>query len=353
MSPIPRPGAREVVVRVAACGVNFPDPLIIEDRYQFKPPRPVLAGRRGGRRIVSSAARSPGLRVGHRVLASAGSGGMAERSRSLRRASCRFPTPCRSTRRPSLLFTYGTTYHALKDRAHLQARREPAGARRGRRRRLGGGRTRQGDGRARHRGRLDAGESRFGDEPGRRSWGIVYPSGPFDKDGGQDARRSLQVRLRRSGADVIYDGVGGDYSEAALRAIAWEGRFLVVGFPAGIPRMPLNLPLLKGCDIARRVLGRFRAPLPRANAANNAELIALYGAGKIRPRIFARFPLARAGEAIALARRARRARQGRRDDPVTAPALTSLQAAEKTTYCAEVCSASACNSPPMRPLSAP
>jgi len=98
---------------------------------------------------------------------------------------------------------------------------------------------------------------------------------------------------------VIYDPVGGDYSEAALRAIAWEGRFLVIGFPAGIPRLPLNLALLKSCQIVGVFWGAFTQRDPKANAANNRELIELYGKGAIKPEISERFPLAKAGEAIA------------------------------------------------------
>ena len=102
-----------------------------------------------------------------------------------------------------------------------------------------------------------------------------------------------------NGADVIYDPVGGDYSEAALRAIAWEGRLLVVGFPAGIARLPLNLTLLKSCQIVGVFWGGFARRDPKANAANIAEVMQLYAKGAIKPRISERFPLARAGDAIA------------------------------------------------------
>ncbi len=295
----PAPRAREVVVRVAACGVNFPDSLIIEDKYQFKPPRPFSPGGEVSGVIESLGAEVAGLSVGQRVLASSGWGGMAERVAVAAARVMPIPDSMPFDEAAALLFTYGTSYHALKDRAHLQRRREPSRARRGRRRRLGGGRTRQGDGRARHRRRLDAGKGRCGDELGRR-FGRRLPAGPFDKDGAKKLADLFKSACGEGGADVVYDSVGGDYSEAALRAIAWRGRFLVVGFPAGIARIPLNLALLKGCDIVGVYWGDFARRDPAANAANNAELIALYGAGKIRPRISVRFPLARAAEAIAL-----------------------------------------------------
>jgi len=130
---------------------------------------------------------------------------------------------------------------------------------------------------------------------------IVYPREPSDP-------KALAALFKQAcgaaGADVIYDPVGGDYAEAALRAIAWGGRYLVVGFPAGIPRIPLNLPLLKACDIRGVIWGAFVARHPERNAANLAELVALYERGAIHPLVSERFPLERGGEAIArLARR--------------------------------------------------
>jgi NADPH:quinone reductase-like Zn-dependent oxidoreductase len=102
-----------------------------------------------------------------------------------------------------------------------------------------------------------------------------------------------------AGADVIFDPVGGDYTEAALRSIAWEGRFLVVGFPAGIARLPLNLTLLKSCDVCGVFWGAFAARDPKANAAHVATLFRLWDEGKIAPRVSATYPLERGGEAIA------------------------------------------------------
>src|SRR6185503_12202512 len=129
--------------------------------------------------------------------------------------------------------------------------------------------------------------------------GVVYPRGPFDKEGARALADIFKKACGDNGADVIYDPVGGDYSEAALRAIAWEGRHLVVGFPAGIPRLPLNLTLLKSCQVVGVFWGAFARRDPAANAANIAELMRLYAKGAIRPVVSERYPLARAGEAIA------------------------------------------------------
>jgi len=129
--------------------------------------------------------------------------------------------------------------------------------------------------------------------------GVVYPTGPFDKAGAKALADLFKKACGENGADVIYDPVGGDYSEAALRSIAWEGRLLVVGFPAGIPKLPLNLTLLKSCQVVGVFWGAFSRRDPKANAANIAELMALYAKGAIKPVVSERFPLSRAGEAIA------------------------------------------------------
>ena len=129
--------------------------------------------------------------------------------------------------------------------------------------------------------------------------GVVYPAGPFDKAGSKALADLFKKACGETGADVIYDPVGGDYSEAALRAIGWEGRFLVVGFPAGIPKLPLNLTLLKSCQVVGVFWGEFTRRDPAGNAANIRALMQLYANGAIRPLVSERYPLAQAGEAIA------------------------------------------------------
>jgi NADPH:quinone reductase-like Zn-dependent oxidoreductase len=131
---------------------------------------------------------------------------------------------------------------------------------------------------------------------------IVYPSGPFDRDGQKALAGVFKEAVGPAGADVILDPVGGDYSEAALRSIAWEGRFLVVGFPAGIAKLPLNLTLLKSCDVRGVFWGGFLARDPKRNAAHVEQLFRWWDEGKIVPRISATYPLERAGEAIAALR---------------------------------------------------
>ncbi len=126
---------------------------------------------------------------------------------------------------------------------------------------------------------------------------MVYPRGPFDREG-QKALSALFKGACPDGADAVFDPVGGDYAEAALRTLRWEGRLLVVGFPAGIPRMPLNLVLLKGCQVVGVAWGAVTRNDPAGFARTASELMDLHRRGLVRPRISERFPLARAGEAI-------------------------------------------------------
>ncbi|HEU4876612.1 MAG TPA: NADPH:quinone oxidoreductase family protein, partial [Sphingomicrobium sp.] len=128
---------------------------------------------------------------------------------------------------------------------------------------------------------------------------IVYPRGPFDKDSSKALAEQFKAAVGPRGADVIYDPVGGDYAEPALRSIAWEGRYLVVGFPAGIPRLPLNLTLLKSCDVCGVFWGAFAARDPQANTKHVETLFRLWDEGAIGPRVSATYPLERGGEAIA------------------------------------------------------
>ena len=128
---------------------------------------------------------------------------------------------------------------------------------------------------------------------------VIYPRAPFDKDTSKQLANDFKAAVGPNGADIVYDIVGGDYSEPALRSIAWEGRFLVIGFPAGIAKMPLNLTLLKSCDIRGVFWGAFTAREPKKNAENIAQLFEWLKDGRIKPLVSETFPLERGGEAIA------------------------------------------------------
>jgi NADPH2:quinone reductase len=294
----PQPKAGEVLIKVAACGVNYPDALIIEDRYQFKPERPFSPGGEIAGVIAAVGSDVTTLKPGQRVLASVGWGGMAEEVAVAATRCVAIPQSMPFDEAAAFLMTYGTSYHALKDRARIQPGETllVLGAAGG----VGSAAVELGKAMG---ARVIAAASSQEKVDMAKIWGadegLIYPSGPFDKDGQKALAELFKSACGKGGANVIYDGIGGDYAEASLRAIAWEGRFLVVGFPAGIPKIPLNLALLKGCQIVGVFWGDFTRRDPKANAENIAELLALYEKGAIKPRVSKRFPLTQAGEAIA------------------------------------------------------
>ena len=301
--PDPEPGPGEVRIRVAYCGVNFPDSLIIEDKYQVRPPRPFSPGAEVSGVVEAVGEGVATLRIGDRVIASASHGGMAERLLAPAARCIPMPDAMPFEVAAALTFTYGTSFHALKQRGRLQAGETllVLGAAGG----VGLAAVEIGNAfGARGVAAVSSPEKAAMAQAHGADASVVYPPGPFDGEGRKALSAQFKDALGSDGADVIYDPVGGDYAEAALRSIAWEGRFLVVGFPAGIPKLPLNLTLLKGCDVCGVFWGAFVARDPQANARNIAELARLYGEGRVRPEVSQIFPLERAGEAItALAER--------------------------------------------------
>jgi NADPH:quinone reductase len=296
--PDPVPGAGEALLAVKACGVNYPDLLIIEDRYQFKPPRPFAPGGEVAGTIEAVGPGVASLKPGDRVIGSCGHGGMADKLVIAAENCIAMPSGMPFDIASALVLTYATSMHALKDRAKIKPgeRLLVLGA-------AGGvGLSAIELGKAFGARVIAAASSEEKVALARKHGadaGVVYPPGPFDKTGARALAELFKEAVGPQGADVIYDPVGGDYCEAALRAIAWEGRLLVVGFPAGIPRLPLNLALLKSCQIVGVFWGGFTRRDAKANAANIAELMQLYAKGAITPLVSERYPLARAGEAIA------------------------------------------------------
>jgi NADPH:quinone reductase-like Zn-dependent oxidoreductase len=296
--PDPVPGPGQLLVRVRACAINYPDVLIIEDKYQFRPERPFAPGGEIAGVVEAVGEGVTGWAEGGRLIAMLGHGGLSEKV--LVAAAMAIPlSEERSFEDGSaLILTYGTTIHALTDRARLKEGETllVLGA-------AGGvGLAAVELGKA-YGARVVAAVSSEEKAEAARAAGadstIVYPRGPFDKDGAKALANLFKEAVGPNGADVIYDPVGGDYTEAALRAIAWEGRFLVIGFPAGIPKLPLNLTLLKSCDVRGVFWGAFAARDPKANAAHIRTLFRLWEEGKIAPKVSRIWPLAQGGEAIA------------------------------------------------------
>jgi NADPH:quinone reductase-like Zn-dependent oxidoreductase len=299
--PEPMPGPGDLLVRVRACAINFPDVLIIEDKYQLKPPRPFAPGGEIAGKVIAVGQGVDGWSAGHRLIAALGFGGLAEQVIVPAERAIRLPSERSFEQGSALLMTYATAIHALVDRGRLQAGQTllVLGA-------AGGvGLAAVEIGKALGARVVAAASSpekaKAAGEAGA-DVALVYPRGPFDRDGQKALATLFKDAVGPGGADVILDPVGGDYTEPALRSIGWEGRFLVVGFPAGIAKLPLNLTLLKSCDVCGVFWGAFAAREPRANAAHVEQLFRWWDEGKIAPKISATYPLERAGEAIAALR---------------------------------------------------
>jgi NADPH2:quinone reductase len=293
--PAAKPG--EVVVAVKACGVNYPDVIIIEDKYQFKPDRPFSPGGEISGVVESVGEGVTKVKVGDRVIGQAGWGGMAEKIALTENRCIPMPASMSFEEGAAFIMTYGTSHYALKQRAHLKAGETllVLGAAGG----VGLAAVELGKAAGARviaacssQEKVDLCKAHGADD------GVVYPRGPFDKDGKKALADQFKAVCGKDGANVVYDAVGGDYAEASLRAIGWEGRFLVIGFPSGIPSIPLNLTLLKGCQIVGVFWGAFTAKEPAANQENIKELMDLYAAGKIKPHVSKAYPLAEAGKAI-------------------------------------------------------
>uniref|UniRef100_UPI0035CA24F5 NADPH:quinone oxidoreductase family protein n=1 Tax=uncultured Sphingomonas sp. TaxID=158754 RepID=UPI0035CA24F5 len=246
--PDPVAAKGQVVVTVHACAINYPDVLIIEDRYQFKPPRPFAPGGEIAGVVEQVGEGVTGFAPGDRVIAMVGHNGLAEKVAVDAGRLYPLPEGRSFAQGAALLLTYATTIHALLDRGRLQAGQSllVLGA-------AGGvGLAAIELGKA-FGARVVAAVSSEEKAQAARDAGadetIVYGRAPFDRD----QSKALAERFKAAGGpngggagfDVIYDPVGGDYAEPALRSIGWAGRYLVVGFPAGIPKLPLNLTLLK------------------------------------------------------------------------------------------------------------
>ena len=288
--PDPSPGAGEVLIEVRAAGVNFPDVLIVQGKYQFKPEPPFAPG---GEVAGVVRAVGPGVerfKMGDRVLATMISGGYAELAVAKERQVLRLPEGLGDEVASAFALTYGTSYHALKDRAALKP-----------------GETLLVLGAA---GGVGLAAVELGVVMGAR---VIAAASSDDKlamtreHGAHEtinyATEELRARIKDltggKGVDVIYDPVGGDMAETALRSIAWEGRFLVVGFAAGeIPKLPLNLVLLKGCQVVGVFWGSFAEREPQRNEANLEEMVGWYREGRIRPHIDGTYPLEQSIDAL-------------------------------------------------------
>ena len=272
----PVPGKKEVLVSIKACSVNFPDTLMVQGLYQFKPSMPFAPGCDIAGVVKAVGEEVENLKVGDEIFGMVQYGGFAEEV--IAPAHMVFPKmPSMDFNiAASFMMAYGTSYHALKDRAHLKA-----------------GETLVVLGAS---GGVGIAAVELGKMMGARVIACAstdtklelckkYGADEIINYTDEDLKKRIKELTDGKGADVVYDPVGGAYTEAALRATGWQGRFLIVGFPAGIAKIPMNLPLLKGCQICGVFYGSFAARSPKQNMKNSMELIQLYNEGKIKPYV--------------------------------------------------------------------
>ncbi len=294
-APVAGPG--QLLVAVKACAINYPDVLIIEDKYQFKPPRPFAPGSEIAGVVEAVGEGVTGFAPGDRVISVTGHGGLVEQIAIPAASAYKLPPERNFAEGAALLMTYATSIHALVDRGRLMEGETllVLGAAGG----VGLAAVELGVAfGARVIGAVSSEEKAAAVRAAGASDVVLYGRAPFDRDQSKALADAFKAAAPK-GYDVIYDGVGGDYAEPALRAIGWEGRYLVVGFPAGIPKLPLNLMLLKSCDVCGVFWGAFAAREPAKNAAHVARLFRLWAEGRIAPRVTETFAFERGGDAIA------------------------------------------------------
>lgn len=288
--PVPAPGAGEVLIRVAACGINFFDGLMVEGKYQTKPDRPFTPGAEVAGVVERVGEDVTSLRPGDRVLACNGIGGYAEYAVAPQERCCPIPDAMGFAEAAGFLITHATSHHALKDGADLRP-----------------GEVLLVLGAA-------GGVGLTAVEIGRRMGARVIAAASTEEKlalcrdhGAQEtinyATEDLRARLKEltggRGVDVVYDPVGGPMAETALRGLATDGRYLVIGFASGeIPKIPLNLLLLKQSSMTGVFWGAFARANPDRHAANMAELFRWFEEGSLHPHISAEYPLERFAEAL-------------------------------------------------------
>ena len=295
---MPEPGAGEVRVRVEAAGVNFPDALIVQKKYQVQPPLPFIPGTEVAGTIDAVGSNVKHFKIGERVGAFVGLGGFAEFVCAPIAMVAPLPPGISTEAAAAFTLTYATSHHALFDRGQLKAGESLAV--------LGAG------------GGVGLAAVGLGKIAGAR---VIAVASSEDKlaaarahgadatinYGNDDLREALKAATAGKGADIIYDPVGGKHTEAALRSLAWRGRLLVVGFADGnIPQIPANLLLIKGASAVGVFWGEFARRAPQANQAMLMELFGWLAQGRLKPHISQTYALAdtaRALEAL-LARRA-------------------------------------------------
>ncbi len=282
--PTPTPAAGQVLLKIQAASLNFPDLLIVQNKYQMKPELPFVPGSEYAGVVEAVGEGVTHLKVGQSVACLSGTGGFGTHTLAPAKLCMPLPAGFPAVDAAAFIMTYATSHHALVDRAALKA-----------------GETVLVLGAA---GGVGTAAIQIAKAMGAK---VIAAASTDEKCAlcktlGADAtinystenlRDALKTLTEGKGPDVIYDPVGGEFAEPAFRSIAWRGRYLVVGFAGGpIPTLPLNLPLLKGASLVGVFWGDFARREPQANAAMMAELAQWYGQGKIKPVIDCTMPMA-------------------------------------------------------------
>ncbi len=287
-----------VKIDIKAASVNFPDVLMVQGLYQFQPELPFVPGGESAGIISEVASDVSNFKIGDKVFAMTGTGAFAEKVLAHEASVMHIPDSMSFEEAAALSMTYGTSLYALKQRAKLKSGEtllvlgsaggvglaavelgKSIGARV-----IAGASTKE---------KVNLAISHGADD------GFIYPSGKLTKDQQKELSKNIKELTKGMGANVIYDPVGDNYAEPCLRAIAWEGRYLVIGFAAGeIPKIPLNLALLKGCEIVGVFWGAWVGIDPNSNKENFKELFKLHSEGKIKPEVSDSFRLDEGMKAI-------------------------------------------------------
>ena len=294
----PTAGENDVVIKVHNAAVNYPDVLVIQNLYQIKPPLPFSPGGEVSGEVIALGDKVDTLQIGDRVMAVIGTGGFREEI-AIPAALCMpIPNSLDFKLAAAMGLTYGTSYHALKDRARIQAGETLfiMGASGG----VGLAAVELGKSMG---ARVIAAASSEEKLQVCRDHGaddtLLYKTGGLSPDEQKAFSEEVKNLTDGKGVDVVYDAIGGDYAEPAVRAMAWGGRYLVVGFVAGyIPKIPLNLTLLKGTSLVGVFWGRFNAEQPKDARQNIIDLLRMLQEGKIKPHISGVYPLEDVAKAL-------------------------------------------------------
>ena len=281
--PTPTPKAGEVLIEIKAASLNFPDLLIVQNKYQMKPPLPFVPGSEYAGVVAAVGEGVTHLKVGQNVACLSGTGGFGTHTIAPAALCMPLPDGFSHVDAAAFIMIYATSHHALVDRAQLKAGETVLV--------LGAA---GGVGTAAIQIAKAAGATVIAAASTDEKCALCRTLGADStvNYSREDLRASLKQLTGGKGPDVVYDPVGGDFAEPAFRSIAWRGRYLVVGFAAGpIPALPLNLPLLKGASLVGVFWGDFAKREPKANAAMMGTLVQWYGQGKVKPVIDSTLPM--------------------------------------------------------------